>query len=281
MVRELVEFQLAQGVAGFFVCGWTGENLLLNEGERRLMAATVIQHVRGRVPVIVHVGCLTTAETARLAKHAQAAGATAISAKLPMVYPVGFEGIKAYYADVAAAAPGLPLYVYYEPDAGAGFTPAMFKEVCEATPTVAGLKLTSSNLFLMRQFLDLDIAGRQPNILSGMEEVLVGALAMGAHGSIALIYNLLPGLGVQAYAALRAGEIEEAAALQSKLNRILAVWYRQAEIGGVSRYKAMLKLIGFDCGWGRPPQPAVTEAQMEEIKDALTGAGFWDVAATR
>lgn len=187
MVRELVEFQLAQGVAGFFVCGWTGENLLLNEGERRLMATTVVEQVKGRVPVVIHVGCLTTAETARLAKHAQVIGATAISAKLPMVYPVGFEGIKAYYADVANAAPALPLYVYYEPDAGAGFTPAMFKEVCEATPSLAGMKLTSSNLFLMRQFLDLEIGGQQPNILSGMEEVLVGALAMGVHGSIGLI----------------------------------------------------------------------------------------------
>jgi len=47
MARELIEHLLPQGVGGFYVCGGTGEGILLTEAERRLMAETAVGQVAG------------------------------------------------------------------------------------------------------------------------------------------------------------------------------------------------------------------------------------------
>ena len=82
-IRDLVEFHLAAGLTGFYILGSTGEGLLLSEGERRLVAETVVNQVKGRVPVVVHVGALSTREACDLARHAQEAGADGTSSIPP------------------------------------------------------------------------------------------------------------------------------------------------------------------------------------------------------
>ena len=47
-LRRLVEFQIQSGVSGFFVCGGTGEGLLLSLEERRDVLATVVAATVGR-----------------------------------------------------------------------------------------------------------------------------------------------------------------------------------------------------------------------------------------
>lgn len=280
IARELVEFQLAQGASGFYVCGGAGEGVLLTEAERRLMAETIIDQVKGRVPVIIHVGAITTAEAARLAAHAKQVGADGFSSVPPFYFRVGFQGIKRHYAELARAS-DLPMYVYNTPSAtGVNVTPAMFKEMCEEIPTIAGIKYCPYNLFEMRQILDLEIRGQQPNVLTGPDELMVAAQAMGAHGGIGLSYNLLTKLFVDAYGAFHAGEVKKATELQAKANRVIVVLLSLG-IGAVPTLKEMMKMIGFDCGSGRPPNPPVTEEQLEQLKADLEEAGFWNVVVTR
>ena len=67
VIRDLVEFHLAAGLTGFYILGSTGEGLLLSEAERRLVTETVVDQVKGRVPVVVHVGTLSTRAACDLA----------------------------------------------------------------------------------------------------------------------------------------------------------------------------------------------------------------------
>ena len=278
MTRELVEYLLSQKVTGFYVCGGTGEGILLTEAERRAMAETVVKQVRGRVPVVIHVGSIVTAEAVRLAVHAKEAGADGISSIPPFYFNVGFAGVKAHYAAIASAS-DLPLYIYNVPGAtGVNVTPAMFKEMCEENPTIAGMKFTAYDFFQMRQIIDLEIRGKKLNIVSGPDELMVAAQAMGAHGAIGTFYNVIPRLFINAYEAFNAGDVKKATALQAKANQIIGVYFA---IGGLSCVKAMMKLIGFDCGNARRPNTPFTEAQMEQLKAGLDKVGFWDVVDKR
>ena len=56
VLSDLLEWQLARGIAGFYILGSTGEGLLMSEAERRAVAEAVVRQVKGRVPVVVHVG---------------------------------------------------------------------------------------------------------------------------------------------------------------------------------------------------------------------------------
>lgn len=275
VAREMVEFHIATGVAGEYVGGSTGEGFLLTEAERRKLAETVIDQVKGRVPVIVQVGALTTAEASRLAAHAQEAGADAISSVPPFYFNVGFEGIKGHYAAITAAC-DLPMYIYNIPGAtGVNVTPAMAKEICEQSPRVVGMKFTSYNFFEMRQLLDLEVNGGQLNIVSGPDEMMVAAQAMGAHGAIGSTYNVLPKLFVDAYDAFHAGDVQRASQLQGKANEFIQAFL---SFGSISALKEMMTLIGLDCGSGRRPQRPLSGEEKEQLKQRLEATGFFDIA---
>mgnify|MGYP001285090936 FL=1 len=67
-LREQVERLLAGGVHGIFPMGTNGEAYALSFQEKEEILATVIDQVKGRVPVYAGTGCITTAETIRLSK---------------------------------------------------------------------------------------------------------------------------------------------------------------------------------------------------------------------
>src|SRR5690554_2230496 len=85
-LRSMTEFLLGAGVHGLHPCGTTGEAPLLTSEERQLVAETVLDATAGRVPVIIQVGHLHTSEAVKLARHAVAAGANAISVVTPYYY---------------------------------------------------------------------------------------------------------------------------------------------------------------------------------------------------
>ena len=84
--RRMVEFMLEHGADGFYLTGSTGECFTMTMEERNLVVDTVIDQVKGRVPVVVHVGDIGTKKSIELAEHAYRAGADAISSVPPFYW---------------------------------------------------------------------------------------------------------------------------------------------------------------------------------------------------
>ena len=82
-MRRIVQYQLRCGVDGFYVCGGTGEGLLLTATERQAVLKTVLDETAGQAAVIAHIGAFQTADTLKLARHASDAAADAIAAMPP------------------------------------------------------------------------------------------------------------------------------------------------------------------------------------------------------
>ena len=130
--------------------------------------------------------------------------------------------MRLYYERIAAAS-SLPFYVYNIPGAtGIDVGVDMMGDLSKAIPTLRGMKYTSYNFFEMRRIIEME-AGRL-NIVSGPDELMIAAQAMGADGAIGSTYNLLPHLFVQAYEAFNAGDVPKARELQAKGNRVISVF---------------------------------------------------------
>jgi N-acetylneuraminate lyase len=275
VVRDLVEFHLAAGLSGFYILGSTGEGLLLSEAERRLMTETVVDQVKGRVPVVVHVGTLSTKDACSLAKHAEEAGADGISSIPPFYFRVGAEGVKQHYLRIGAAS-DLPFYIYNIPaTTGVDVTVEIVQELLDEMPTLRGMKYTSYDFRRMRQILDLD-EGRF-NVMSGPDEMMLAAQSMGAHGAIGTTYNILPHTAVRIYEAFHAGDMATAQAMQIRLNSVINLFL---QISSISAVKEMMRLLGFDCGSGRSPFVPLTDAQKGWLKEQLEEIGFFDFAVS-
>ena len=85
-LRRLVEYELKEGVEGFYCSGSSGEGLLLTLKERKEVLETVVDQVNGRVPVIPQIGTIRTRDVIELAEHAAGLGLQMASMIPPYYY---------------------------------------------------------------------------------------------------------------------------------------------------------------------------------------------------
>jgi N-acetylneuraminate lyase len=266
-----VDHLIAREIGGLYVCGGTGEGVLLPVDVRRTMAETVIEQADGRVPVIVHVGATATADAVTLARHAAQAGADGVAAVPPFYYKVGFRAIKEHYTLISGAS-SLPLYLYYIPGAtGVTLSAAQMWELCQL-PNAAGFKYTSFDMYLLEQILAL--AQGALNVFSGPDQLFAPMLAVGVDGAIGTTYNVLPRHFARIYQAFQRGDVPEARRLQSQGNRVIDTFIRY---GGLPAVKEMMRMLGFDCGTCRRPLGRLTEDEVKALREDLDEVGFWEL----
>ena len=206
----------------------------------------------------------------RPGRHAAEIGADATSSIPPFYYNVGPEGVKQYYIQVAAAS-GLPFYIYNIPGTtGVNVAVDVVRELIAAVPNLRGMKYTAYDLYGMRKIVELD-EGRF-NVLSGADEVMLAAQAMGADGAIGTTENFLPRVFVDAYTAFRAGDVKTAEALQAKINWTVNAFLSFPSLAAV---KEIMRLLGFDLGNPRPPLLSLTDDQRGRLREMLEEIGFF------
>ncbi len=270
-MRKILRHQLNAGVHGFYICGGTGEGLLLTTAEHRVVAETAVDEVAGKVPVISHVGAFQTAETMQRARDARAVGVDAIAAIPPSYfYKPDDDGMVSYYEELAAAGAPLPLLIYNIPGrTGVTMTPDLYARLLEID-NVVGMKDSSGNLFGISQF----VAQRPEAVLfSGDDTQLLYALLAGAGGGIGLTYNLMPQLFVQLWDAVQADDLPTAAATQNRINEFVAVI---CTVETIAAAKQTMAWMGLECGLPRSPIRPLREDEQQLLRGALEAVGFFE-----
>ena len=269
--RRLLDYLVDAGVHGFYVCGGTGEGVLLSVEERKLMAETVIDHVNGRVPIIMHVGAIATASAVDLARHAERAGADAIAAVPPFYYRPDFQAIKDHYAMITGAS-RLPCYLYYIPSTtGITLSAEQMWELCQM-PNVAGFKYSDFDLYKLEQILAM--GSGTLNVFSGPDQLFLPCQAVGVDGAVGSTYNILPKLFLELYDAFCRSDMRAARELQAQGNRIIDTYVKY---GGIPALREILRQMGYDCGYCRRPLGRLSSDQVASMSAELRDHGFWDL----
>lgn len=277
MIDRLAPALAANGVSGAFVCGTTGEGSSLTIEERCAVAARWASARPASLKLVVHVGHLAQEESKVLARHAASIGADAIAALAPSFFkPASLDALISWCAGVAAAAPQTPFYYYHMPAmTGVDFPMADFiTQASRHIPTLAGVKFTHENLMDFSR--SVTAAGAGQAVLFGRDEILLGGLAFGARGAVGSTYNYMAPLYTRLIAAFEAGDIAGARELQQQSIKIIAIMVRH---GGLAAGKAMMKLIGLDCGPVRPPMTTLTDAQSSALEAELRAGGFFETSS--
>jgi N-acetylneuraminate lyase len=272
MLCRLIDRLFDAGVDGLYVCGTTGEGLLLTAAEREQTLDLVVEATAGRGSVLVHVGSVSTDESVRLAGHAQSAGADAISAVPPFAFGRGPDGMITHYRAIAEAS-SLPLYLYNIPSlTGVPMTARTFESLLEL-PTVRGAKFSDPDLF--EEYRAITLPGAF-DVFHGSDETLLYGLMMGAVGGIGMTYNFMPKLYVELHRQFAQGDCRRANALQLTASRFVKIFLDRCGENPIGMGKALMGLLGYDCGRCRPPNPSVEPDRVRGLWTALTDAGFGD-----
>ncbi|MFU0852689.1 N-acetylneuraminate lyase [Kluyvera cryocrescens] len=217
-LRRLVRFNIEQGVDGVYVGGSTGEAFIQSLAEREEVLEIVADEAKGKITLIAHVGCVSTAESQRLATAAKSYGFDAVSAVTPFYYPFSFEEHCDHYRAIIDSADGLPMVVYNIPAlSGVKLTLDQISTLV-TLPGVGALKQTSGDLYQMDQ-----IRRAHPDLVlyNGYDEIFASGLLAGADGGIGSTYNIMGWRYMAIVQALKEGDIDKAQELQRECNKVI------------------------------------------------------------
>ncbi|NLE94406.1 MAG: dihydrodipicolinate synthase family protein [Dehalococcoidia bacterium] len=262
--REMVDF-IVPHVQGLYPVGSYGSGPMMSIAERKKTAEIIIDQVKGRVPVIVHVGCSDTKNTVDLAKHAQSIGAAAVGAVTPYYNEYNQESIYVHFKTLLDSV-AIPVFVYNNPKLS-GNTISIDTMKKLAKDGIAGIKDSTFDIVnyyhtamaLKPEFPNL-------NLIIGTEAMLVATFDAGAQAAVTGLGNVYPDLIGQLYKEYLEGDRRKLMETQMKVLRV-----RQITKFGltVPTCHAVLELRGVDAGVPRLPFVPVSAEIKEKVKAAL------------
>ena len=217
-LRRLVRFNIEQGVDGVYVGGSTGEAFVQSLSEREEVLEIVAEEAKGKITLIAHVGCVSTAESQQLAAAAKRYGFDAVSAVTPFYYPFSFEEHCDHYRAIIDSADGIPMVVYNIPAlSGVKLTLEQINQLV-TLPGVGALKQTAGDLYQMEQ-----IRRAHPELVlyNGYDEIFASGLLAGADGGIGSTYNIMAWRYLGIVQALKEGDTAKAQQLQHECNKVI------------------------------------------------------------
>jgi dihydrodipicolinate synthase/N-acetylneuraminate lyase len=173
-----LDFLAAAGLDGILALGTTGEGILLSAAERRRAAELFLD---GPLPVIVHCGAQTTAETVALAEHAATAGAAGVAVIGPPYFLLDDDALLAHFVAAARSCAPLPFYVYeFRARSGYAVPVEVLARLRAEAPNLTGLKVSDRPFEAVEPYLleGLDVfVGAEELVLRGLERGAAGAVS--------------------------------------------------------------------------------------------------------
>jgi N-acetylneuraminate lyase len=274
-IKPYADILAKQRVIGAFICGTTGEGFSMTLSERKQAAEAWVKASEGRLKIIVHVGHNCQADAVELAAHAQQCGAYAIASIAPNFYKPGcVEDLVDFFAPIAAAAPNLPFYYYNMPSmTGVSLPVDEFLKLGEKKiPNLQGIKFTHNNLMEMNQCINLE--GGKFEILHGYDEILICGLSLGAKAGVGSTYNYAGRIYNGILDAFEDGNLARARELQLYSVEIVKVIIKYG--GGVRGGKAIMNLLGIECGECRLPINRFTKEEYASLRADLEAIDFFN-----
>ena len=267
-LRELIEFQIAEGTHGIVPCGTTGESPALSPEEHDRVVDITVETVNGRVPVIAGTGSNSTTNTLRMTEHAKATGANAALVVTPYYNKPTQAGLYAHYMKVADSV-DIPIIIYNVPGrCGTDIESETIAQLSEH-PNIVGLKEATG--LLKRASEVVQMSRDDFVVLSGDDVNTLPILAVGGKGVISVVANVSPADVAELCNAFKAGNLDIARKLHYKtLSLSIDLFIETNPIPA----KTALMLMGRLNGKLRLPLAPMSESNLEALRQTLTEASL-------
>jgi 1-pyrroline-4-hydroxy-2-carboxylate deaminase len=198
--------QMDAGCHGLIACGTLGEGNMLSHGER-LEVLRLCKQATGSKPALLTISEPGTREACDLARAASAAGADGVMIVPSPIYYTSRDETIANLRAIAAAA-DLPVMIYsnrvgYRVDV----TPDMMAELAD-DPRMVAIKESCDDIRRTTEIINL--LGERYKVLTGVDNLGLEALLMGAVGWVAGLVVAFPRETVKIYDLVQEGRIKEA-----------------------------------------------------------------------
>ena len=284
--RGFLNWQLEVGVPGIIVLGTTGEFLTVSDDERALVVGTAIEHVAGRIPVLVGTMNASTARAVRYSREAEELGADGLMILPPYYYTPTEDEIFGYYRAICEAV-SLPIMLYNNPvTSNVDMSAKLVARLTRAFENIRYIKEASMDVGRVHDVVEE--TGGVMNVFAG--ERIVESFRLGAIGYVNPYGNYIPRASYRIWDYLVAGRLDDARKVQRLINELDHIIAEGHPTYGHQCYsKALAAAAGHPVGDVRPPLTTFAALgdegrarlaklvplmhELDELIDALDGAG--------
>jgi 4-hydroxy-tetrahydrodipicolinate synthase len=156
--RRCLDFMIDAGSHGLCILANFSEQFVLSDEERDLLTRLCLEHVAGRVPVIVTTSHFSSRVCAERSRAAQDLGAAMVMIMPPYhgaTFRVGEGQIQGFFREVAAAI-SIPIMIQDAPVAGTPLSPAFLAKLAREIEAIRYFKIeTAQAAAKMRELIAL------------------------------------------------------------------------------------------------------------------------------
>ncbi len=267
VVDQQAALFIETGMRGVFVAGTTGEFASLTMDERKALCERWVEVAGSTIRVAVHIGHNCMADAIELAAHARQVGVAAVALAPPSYFkPATVLDLVEFCVPIAAEVEPLPLYYYHIPGmTGVRLPMAEFLyEARHRIPNLCGLKFSHDDLVDLQGCVALE--RNAYDVFFGFDEGLLAGLCLGVKGAVGATFNFAGRHYLKLIRAFESGDMAAARAAQLEATELVKTL---RSFGFMAASKAVMALIGVDCGPVRPPLRNLTPAQIDALADKL------------
>lgn len=258
---------IAAGVHGLTPLGSTGEFAYLTWPQRKRVVEVVVQAAAKKVPVVAGVASTTTADAVMQAKEYERMGADGILAILEAYFPVGDDGVVAYFQAIAEAVK-LPVVLYTNPNFQRSDLSLPAIDRLSRVPNIKYIKDASFNTGRLLSIIN-KVEGRM-QVFAASAHIPACVMLIGGVGWMAGPACVAPRQSVELYETCRRGDWRAA---MEKQRPLWALNQAFAKYNLAACIKGGLELQGYPVGAPLPPQAPLSPEGVADVRRALTAIG--------
>jgi 4-hydroxy-tetrahydrodipicolinate synthase len=268
-LRELVEMHAASGTDGLVPCGTTGESPTLSHDEHKRVVEVVVEAARKRMKILAGTGSNSTSEAIELTRHAEKAGADGALVVNPYYNKPTQEGLYRHFRAVAESV-ALPIVVYnIQSRTAVNIETATMSRLVKDVKNVRGVKEASGSLDQMSQVIAA--CGPGFSVLSGDDNLTLPLMAVGGHGVISVIANILPRETADMVHAALENDIKRARELHYRLFPMARAAFLETNPIPIKEAMAMAGMLEPEF---RLPMCRMSEANREVLRGIIRQYGL-------
>jgi 4-hydroxy-2-oxoglutarate aldolase len=265
-VQHNIEKWNLTGLAGYVVCGSTGESVMLTTEEKLQLWEWVAQYAAPEKLLIAGSGVESVRETVDLTNRAAEIGYKVAMVRTPHYYKnlINNAGAQMLYFRAIADQVKIPIFIYNWPQITGVDIPAEAVAELSHHPNIIAIKESSGNLEKVMRMIREVKPGFQ--VLTGSAPTLAPSFTVGCSGAVLAFANAAPYATVSIWEAHRTREPEAALDWQNRISHAASLVTTKYGVPGL---KYAMDLAGYYGGPPRLPLTVPCPAAKKEIEEAF------------
>ena len=263
-LRELIRFQIQNGVHSLLVMGGSGEYIQMTMEERKKVISIAVDEIKGKIPLVVGILEPGLAPTIELGLYAKAAGADAILVVTPYYISPNQDGMIEYFRKIVTTI-DMPTILYNVPKrTNNTLLPATVERLVNELPNIVGIKECTPS---MAQIVELILrVGDRIAVLSGEEFFAVSEMMLGARGAVMASANVVPDVWVKMYELVKNREYEEAIRMNNTYFPFFKAIFAEANPGPL---KEAARIRNLPVGYTSLPLGNLKDVTVKDLRTTM------------